>query len=120
MGDVINNSRFKKGHNKKGRPPGSTNINTMLLKDALLIAATPAGHPLWSRKMKLAFFASNRCAKPQSGRLRRSKITAARGGGKESAPSSRAPPRAAGHAFPKLAANGPFRGDGLTDAIGPF
>jgi predicted ATPase len=39
---------------------------------------------------------------------------------KTSAPSSHAPPRAAGHAFPKLAANGPFRGDGLTDAIGPF
>jgi hypothetical protein len=44
MGDVIENARFKKGDGrKKGRPPGAPNINTMLLKDALLIAATELG-----------------------------------------------------------------------------
>src|ERR1019366_1814927 len=83
---------------------------------------TPPYSPgaLHSRKKRPAPCESDRSAKLQSGRPRRSKITTARDGGKESAPSSRAPPRAARHAFPKLAANGPFRGDGLTDAIGPF
>ena len=44
MGDVIKDARFKKGDGKKkGRPPGASNINTMLLKDALLIAASELG-----------------------------------------------------------------------------
>jgi hypothetical protein len=33
----------KKMKNKGGRPPGATNVNTQILKDALLIAAAELG-----------------------------------------------------------------------------
>jgi hypothetical protein len=43
MGDLIKNAPFKKGHNKKGRPPGMPNIRTQVLKDAMLLAADQVG-----------------------------------------------------------------------------
>jgi hypothetical protein len=44
MGNDASNPPFKKGDGrKKGRPPGSRNVSTQILKDALLIAAEELG-----------------------------------------------------------------------------
>jgi hypothetical protein len=44
---VIDDTRFQKGHTKRGgRKPGSTNRHTALLKDAIIAAGTSAGEQI--------------------------------------------------------------------------